>query len=69
MEKIPHTSYVSILLNLKFGGFGIGYSIGRKYRSIWVSVLELNQNSVFSRTLPEIKVIQFLTYILPSLKT
>ena len=32
MEKIPHTSYVSILLNMKFGGFGIGYGIGRKYR-------------------------------------
>ena len=47
MEKIPHTSYVSILLNLKFGGFGIGYVIGRKYRPIRVSVLvlDINQNS------------------------
>ena len=32
-------------------GFSIGYSIGRKYRSIWVSVseLDLNQNNGFSR--------------------
>ena len=52
MEKIPHTSYVSILLNLKFGGFGIGYSIDRKYRPIRVLVLDLlNQNSGFGRSL------------------
>ena len=53
MEKIPHTPYVSVLLHLKFGGFGIGYGIGRKYRPIWVSVwiLDLNQNSGFGRTL------------------
>ena len=33
--------------------FGIGYSIGRKYRSIWVwvSVSDLNQNNGFGRTL------------------
>ena len=29
MEKIPHTPYVSVLLHLKFGGFGIGYGIGQ----------------------------------------
>ena len=52
MEKIPHTSYVSILLNLKFGGLSIGYSIGRKYRPIRVLVLDLlNQNSGFSHSL------------------
>ena len=28
-EKIPNTSYVSILLNLKFGGLGIGYGISK----------------------------------------
>ena len=52
MEKIPHTSYVSILLHLKFGGFGIGYGIGRKYQPIRVSVLvsDLNQNR-FGRSL------------------
>ena len=51
MEKIPHTSYVSILVNLKFGGFCIdcsmilqpiqkppNASIGRNYRPIRVSV-------------------------------
>ena len=34
-------------------GFGIGYSIGRKYQPIWVSVLVLdrNQNSGFCRSL------------------
>ena len=31
--------------------FGIGYGIGRKYLPIWVSVLNLNQNSGFGRTL------------------
>ena len=33
--------------------FGISYGIGRKYRPIWVSVsvLDLNQNSGFGRTL------------------
>ena len=39
MKKIPRISYVSILLNLKFGGFGIGYGIGRNYRPIRVSVV------------------------------
>jgi hypothetical protein len=53
MKKIPHTSYESILLNLKFGGFGIGYGIGRKYLPIRVSVLvlDLNQSSGFGRLL------------------
>ena len=52
MEKIPHTSYVSILLHLKFGGFG--YGIGRKYWPIRVSVLvsDLIQNSGFGHLLP-----------------
>ena len=52
MEKIPHTSYVSILLHLKFGGFGIGYGIGQKYQPIRVSVSvsDLNQNSGFGRS-------------------
>ena len=58
MEKIPHTSYVSILLHLKFGGLGIGYGIGRKYWPIWVLVSDLNQNSGFGRTL------HLLTYTL-----
>ena len=31
-------------------GFSIGYGIGRKYWPIWVSVLDLNQNSGFGRT-------------------
>ena len=39
MKKIPHTSSISVLLNMKFGGFSIGYSIGRKYPPIRVSVL------------------------------
>ena len=38
IEKMPHT-------------IGIGYGIGRKYRPIWVSVSDLNQNSGFGRTL------------------
>ena len=29
LKKIPHTPYVSVLLRLKLGGFGIGYGIGR----------------------------------------
>ena len=32
-------------------GFGISYSISWKYWHIWVSVLHLNQNSDFGRTL------------------
>ena len=54
MEKIPPTPYVSVLLHLKFGGFGIGYGIGRKYRPIRVSVSvsDLNQNCGFSCSLP-----------------
>jgi hypothetical protein len=53
MKKIFHTSYISILVNLKFGGFGMGYGIGRKYWPIWVlvSVLNLNQSSGFGRSL------------------
>ena len=31
--------------------FGIGYDIGQKYQPILVSVLDLNQNSGFGRTL------------------
>jgi hypothetical protein len=46
MEKIGNW-----IFPLKFG-FGIGYGIGRKYRPIWVSVLDLNQNSGFGPTLP-----------------
>ena len=40
----------NLILPLKCG-FGIGYSISQKYRSIWVSVslLDLNQNSGFGR--------------------
>ena len=53
MEKIPHTSYVSILLHLKFGGFVISYGISQKYSSIRVSVSvsDLNQNSGFGHSL------------------
>ena len=32
-------------------GFGISYGIGQKYQKIWVSVLDLNQNSGFGHTL------------------
>ena len=49
---IPHTIGKCIFC-LKFG-FGIGYGIGPKYRPIWVSVSDLNQNSGFDRTLPKI---------------
>ena len=53
MEKLPHTSYVSILLILKFGSYGIGYGIGQKYRPIRVSVSvsDLNQKNGFGRSL------------------
>jgi hypothetical protein len=53
MKKIFHTSYISILVNLKFGGFGMGYGIVRKYWPLWVlvSVLNLNQSSGFGRSL------------------
>ena len=51
IEKIPHIIGNQIFL-LKCG-FGIGYNISRKYRPISVSVLDLNQNSGFGRTLPE----------------
>ena len=49
--KIPCT-IGSQMFSLKCG-FGIGYGIGRKYPPIWVSVsvLDLNQNSIFCRTL------------------
>ena len=49
IEKIPH-SIGNYILPLK-SGFDIGYGIVRKYRPIWVSVLDLNQNSGFNRTL------------------
>ena len=48
-EKIPHTIGNQIF-SLKCG-FGIGYGIGRKYRPIWVSVLDLNQSSGIGHTL------------------
>ena len=50
-KKIPRTIGNQIL-PLKYG-FGIGYGIGQKYQPIWVwiSVLDLNQNSSFGRTL------------------
>ena len=45
-------------------GYGIGYSIARKYRPIWVSVSvsDLNQNSGFRRTLNETKYFLPLPY-------
>ena len=48
MKKISH----NYILSLKCG-FSMGYGIGRKYWSIWVSVsvLYLNQNCDFGRTL------------------
>ena len=51
MEKIPHI-IGKWILPLRCG-LGICYSIGRKYRPMWVSVtvLDLNQNSGFGRTL------------------
>ena len=56
-------TYVSVLLHLKFGGFGIGYSIGRKYRQITisVSVSDQDQNSDFGRSLSYILLICFIT--------
>ena len=49
MEKTPH-AIGNQILTLKCG-FGIGYGIGRKYWPIQVSVLDLNRNSGFGRTL------------------
>ena len=51
IEKISHT-IDNYIFPLKYG-FGIGYGIGQKYQPIWVwiSVLDLNQNSSFGRTL------------------
>ena len=48
MGKIPHK-----IFPLKCS-FVISYGVGRNYRPIWVSVsvLDLNQNSGFGRTLP-----------------
>ena len=53
IEIIPHTIGTWIF-PLKCG-FGIGYDIGRTYQPIWVSVsvLDLNQSSIFVRTLSE----------------
>jgi hypothetical protein len=53
METIPHI-ISNYILPLKCG-FGIGYSIGRKYPPILVSVSvsDLNQNFGFGRTLLE----------------
>ena len=55
MEKIRH-AIGNQILPLKCS-LGIGYGIGRKYLPIWVlvSVLDLNQNSVFGRTLGKSK--------------
>ena len=49
MEEMPDT-IVNYILPLKCG---FGYGIGQKYQPVWVSVsvLDLNQNSGFSRTL------------------
>ena len=47
MKKIP-CNIDNQIFSLKCG-FGIGF--GRKYLPMWVSVLDLNQNSGFSRTL------------------
>ena len=49
MEKILY-AIGNQILPLKWG-LGIGYGIGLKYWSIWVSVSDLNQNSGFGRTL------------------
>ena len=49
IEKMPHTIGDQIF-SLKCG-FGIDYGIGQKYRPIWVSVSDLNQNNGFGRTL------------------
>jgi hypothetical protein len=55
--------------------FGIGYSIGRKYQPMWVSVSDLHQNSGFGRTLPYSKSSQWIEikfvsrfFFLPSTK-
>ena len=59
MEKLPHTKAKLTRLNqylpLKCG-FGIGYGIGRKYRTTWVLGLDLNQNSGFDRTLGWVRI-------------
>ena len=43
--------YLSVLLNLKFGDFGIDYGIRRKYWPLSGSVSDINQNSGFGRSL------------------
>ena len=70
MEKIPHIPYVNVLLHLKFGGFSIGYGIGKKYRPIKVSVSvsDQNQNSGFGRSLcnsgrVRVKKVPYVTFL------
>ena len=52
-------------------GFGIGYGIGRKYQPIWVlvSVLDLNQNSGFGRTLEHTVLNYILQLSSPQMRT
>ena len=47
MEKIPR-AISNYILHIKCG---FSYSIGRKYRPVWVSGSDPNQNSGFGRTL------------------
>ena len=60
-KNIPH-SLCKCITTSELGGFGIGYSIDRKYRQIRVSVsvLDRNQNSGFGRSLgPNVSILLF----------
>ena len=54
--------YVSELLHLKFGCFGINYGIGRKYLPIWVLVSDLNHNSGFGQSLVQVGLMEDILY-------
>ena len=56
-----------MLQHLKYGSFGIGYGIGRKYQPIWVSVVDLNQISGFGRSLLTEILFLFMSVFLPFL--
>ena len=59
-KKAPQTAFIT---TSEICGFGIGFGIGRKYRPITVSVsvLGLNQNSDFGRSLPQICITDQVT--------
>ena len=69
MRKKPPT-FGNQILPSKYG-FGIGYGIGRKYRPIWVLVLVLDliQNSGFSRMDYGLKIMIFVRASLENVST